>query len=66
MDLFPDIQGHHERFFVDSSDFLSFTFHGYAPLLISVNQLAIGQNQNEYAFSIYPQGFLQYSKLRGE
>jgi hypothetical protein len=67
MDLFPDIQGHHERFFVDSSDFLSFTFHGYAPLLIFVNQLAIGLNQNEYsllAFLICPQGFLQYSKLQ--
>jgi hypothetical protein len=48
--LFSDINRCYERIPVDLAELLWFiSFHGYAPPLIRVNQLAIGSNQSEYS-----------------
>jgi hypothetical protein len=52
VNIFSDIYGGEHRFFVDPFNFFRFIIrHGYAPLLIFVNQLAIGLNQYEYSLS---------------
>jgi hypothetical protein len=50
VNIFTEIDGGNHHFFVDPFNFFCFgRFHGYTPLLIFVNQLAIGLNQNEYS-----------------
>jgi hypothetical protein len=54
VNIFTDIYAGYHRFLVDPFNFFRFIRrHGYAPLLIFVNQLAIGLDQYEYShFSI--------------